>query len=463
MEYTNFFLTFEKFWCIPLKSFKVHIIHVGNMNNKGTQALIKSDVSILRNIVNGDVAFSVSTTDIEGLKRLNLSLDAVLPPMVDIPYERTDAYAKRFGFTRASTKYKVFAMGGLIFMFVQALMAAFSAVVVKLGLKGLYRVEVLENVKNSHIVVSYSDENFKETASFLPLNAYWAITWWSMLLTRTWDVLIAKFLGKRVVMFPNSVGPFRTRLGRLLAKLTLNRFDCILVREPISYKVVTLLGVGAPTILTCDTTLLLKGTDEVNFTSLPHPLLGVSPGLYAHSLPKMEIHRYISEHAKALDAAIEKYGFSVVFLPHYVSNFRYDDLEVSRLILQRMRNKRRAKIVELSSVNPFKSILDRMDMVISSKMHPAVLAISGYVPTLCVAYDQKQSGFFQILDLTECVIPIQEFSYERLLLRIGRVWHRRNEIRAMLKKKVPLLQKDITEAITLSLKATLESHYAWVS
>ena len=62
----------------------MHIIHVGNMANKGTQALLMSDVSVIKDVVKGDVAFSVSTADIDGVKRLNLSLNAILLSMINI-------------------------------------------------------------------------------------------------------------------------------------------------------------------------------------------------------------------------------------------------------------------------------------------------------------------------------------------------------------------------------------------
>ena len=429
----------------------MHIIHVGNMANKGTQALLKSDVSVLRDVVDGNVAFSVSTTDIEGVRRLNLSLDAVLPPIVDIPYERTDVYAKKLEFTRASVKYKVFALGSLILMFIQALISVYSAVFVKLGLKGFYRADVLKYIKNSHVVVSYSDENFKEAASYLPLNVYWVLTWWSMLFSRTWDVLIAKFLGRRVVMFPNSVGPFRTWLGLFLARLALNMCDFILVRDAISYEVVCSLGIRSPKRLTSDTTLLLVGSSFSVSDDLSSPWVGVSPGFYAHSLSKKEADRYISEHARALDEAIEKYGFSVVFLPHYVSGFQDDDLKVSKRILQWMRNKDRARIVELGSVEEFKAMLEFADMVISSKMHPAVLATSGYVPTVCITYDQKQVGYFSSLGLDECVILVHDVSCDSLLLKIGYVWDNREAIISTLKRRIPFLRANVREAIKNSL------------
>ena len=65
----------------------VHVIHVGPMNNIGTKALLSSDVTIIREITDGKVAISVSTSDIEGVDGLNLNLGAVVPPFIDIPFQ----------------------------------------------------------------------------------------------------------------------------------------------------------------------------------------------------------------------------------------------------------------------------------------------------------------------------------------------------------------------------------------
>lgn len=425
----------------------MHIIHVGNMRNKGTQGLLKSDISVIRETVAGDVTFSVSTTDIEGVKKLNLSLDAVLPPVVDIPYEKADSFSRKLGHARNSLRYKIFAIWSLFFMFIQATLSVISAILVKAGVRAFYRADVLKHVKNCDLVVSYSDENFKEAASFLRFNIYWSITWWSMLISRTWDILIAKFLGKPVVMFPNSFGPFRTWLGRFLSRLALNNCVCILVREPTSYGIINSLGIRSPKILVSDATLLFKSAHNVALNNHSHPLVGVSAGLYSHSLSEKEVFRYIVAHAKALDRAVERHGFFVFFLPHYVSGFQYDDLEMCKRILHQMKKKNQARLVHVSSVEEFKSLLDQMDMVISSKMHPAVLAMSGYVPTLCIAYDHKQTGFFELLDMIDCVLPLSNISYEKLSSSIDYVWNKRVEIRTLLKERVPALQESLTKAV----------------
>jgi polysaccharide pyruvyl transferase WcaK-like protein len=420
------------------------------MNNKGTQALLKSDVEVIKDIVKRDVSFSFSTTDVEGVRRLFNDSNCVFPPIIDIPYEVADSYAKKLGFVRGSLRYKAFAFASLFFMFVQMFLSVISAVLVRAGLKPLYRSALFRAIKDCDVVVSYSDENFKEGVSMLPSNVYWVLTWWTLLLSRTWDVLTSKFLRKSVVMLPNSIGSFRTWIGRLLARLALNSCDRILIREPRSFKTVESLGIKVPKILAADTTLLLNA--EEPFTeSLQHPVLGVSVGVYSHSLPYREVKKFIEVISRALDSVVEKYGFSMVFLPHYVSGFPLDDLDVSRLIISSMRNKDRAKLVNTSSVDEYKAILSEVDMVISSKMHPAVLAVASYVPAMYIVYDNKQLGFFEQLGMVDCTLPITEVSIESLQSKIEYVWGMRDEIRAKLKILIPILQAKIKGAVGQAL------------
>jgi len=433
-----------------LTASRIHIIHVGNMNNKGTQALLKSDVNLIKEIL-GNVYISVSTNDVEGVRKLNLPLDDVLPTIIDIPYEVADRQAKRFRYSRDESKYRVYALASFLYMFIQAVFSVISVVSVKAGSRALYRTELVNHIKECDLVVSCSDENFKESASLLPLNIYWVLAWWSVLFERTWEILVAKSLGKPVVMLPNSVGPFRTWIGRFLSRLSLNNCDCLLVREPTSYGIVKSLRIRSPKILTFDTALLFKTEGGLSSTDFSSPVIAVSPGIYSHALSENEVHDYVKAHAKALDKAIEEHELLVVFLPHFISGFQYDDLDMSRLILREMRNSSKAKILVTDTVEELKSKIDQMDMVISSKMHPAVLAISGYVPTLCIAYDHKQTAFFMELGLGKCVIRLRELSYGILVSKIDYVWNNRDEIGTQLAERIPKLQKHTRESIKQAL------------
>ena len=422
------------------------------MNNKGTQALLCSDVSCLKELLKNGVSISVLTTDIEGVKKLGLPLDEVFPTLIDIPYEKADSLAKRLGVPRSSITYRALALAALILMFIQAILTLVSMGLIKIGLKGVYRNDVLQRIRSSDLVASCSDENFKETASLLPLNIYWILTWWSMLFERTVEVLVAKSFGRPVVMLPNSVGPFRTWVGRFLSKIALNSCASIIIRDPISYDIVRSIGVKPRRFLTSDMALLFRPKTKKAQEIADHPVIGVCPGVYSLSISVQQIKRYIAEHAKALDAAIEKHGFHVVFLPHYISGFAYDDFEISKLILHNMKNKGRARILKIDDLGEFKLLINQMDLLISSKMHPAVLAVSGYVPSIAVVYDHKQTGFFKDLGMLEYTVSLQEASKSGILSRIDKAWLEREKIKRMLSVHVPELQEDVKKTVRMAIE-----------
>jgi hypothetical protein len=301
---------------------RLHIIHVGHMSNKGTQALLKSDDAAIREIIDGEVFLSVSTTDIAGVKRLNLPESTVIvPTLIDLPYIVADNFAKRLNVSRKSFQYKILSLFSLFLMFIETALLVPSALAVRLGLPSLYKRSVLDLMVRSDVIVSCSDENFKETASMLQLNVYWAITWWSMLFERMMEVAVASFLGKPLVMFPNSVGPFKTRLGLLMSKLALNNFDSLIVRDSVSFKSLRKLGVVPKMTLTSDAALLFSADSEVPHTKFSSRSIGVSIGVYSQSLTERDFQRFLVENAVALDRIVELYNLNVCFLPSFYYRF----------------------------------------------------------------------------------------------------------------------------------------------
>ncbi len=433
---------------MPLK--QAHIIHVGDMTNKGTEALIRTDIDTLKDLLDGGIV-NVSTTDVDGTLRLKIPCDNVYPVMVEIPFTFADHVMKNTGKNRETIQYKVFAFFGLILMFFQSVALILSSILTRIGLRGFYRNELVKSMYDSDVVISCSDENFKETASLLPLNIYWKLTWWSLLFERTLEVTVAKFFNKPVIMFPNSVGPFRTWFGNFLAKIALNNCKEVLIREPISYEIVNSMNIAPETYLTSDSALLYESKENEHDVEISHPVVGVCAGVYSNSISNEAIIRYIEDHAKALDDSIDKFGFNVLLIPHFISGLGLDDLRISELILAKMKRKDKARLLVIDGVEKFKIVLREMDMVISSKMHPAVLAISSFVPSLSIAYDHKQIGFYNNLGQPECVIKLQDVNYESLSSKIVYVWSSRTELKESLMTRVPEIKKDIREKIERSL------------
>jgi colanic acid/amylovoran biosynthesis protein len=411
------------------------------MANKGTQGLFKSDVNLVKEILGDAVSISVSTTDISGVKKLDLPLCEVLPSIIDIPYEKADEVAKRQSFTRDTFRYKIFSGYFFFIMFFQAMFSILSAIIIKIGGRGIYRHDVLNRIYQSDLVISGSDEIYKETASLLSFNFIWMITWWTLLFSKTWDVLISKFFNKPVIMFPNSVGPFRTTIGKFMAKTALNKYDYVFIREKISYDIVDSLDIKGVKILTSDTALLLPPKTLKNY-SVAGQNIGVCPGVYAGGMEDNKLDEYILSHAKSLDNIIKNYDVNVHFIPHYIRGFSNDDLDTSKKIIDAMKYKDKTHLTIIDNVDDFKNLLIKMDVVISSKMHPAVFAVSEFTPTLCIAYDHKQIGFFEVLDMSKCLISIQEISYLEFWNKLEYVWENRDLIRKKLSEVIPHMKKN---------------------
>jgi colanic acid/amylovoran biosynthesis protein len=280
-----------------------------------------------------------------------------------------------------------------------------------------------------------------------------------MLLSRTCEILVAKSFRKPMILFPNSVGPFRTIVGRSLGRFSLNRFDYLLIRDPISYEIAKKMKIRSPKTLTYDTALLFSAERREARGDFARPVIGISPGVYKSSISSKELDNYIVAHSRALDRGIEQYGFSVVFLPHYISGFSLDDLEICKLIRKKMANQKMTRIVETESVDEFKNLLDQMDMVISSKMHPAVLAASGYVPIICIAYDHKQTSFFRRLHMEDCLVELRSLSYHTLYDRIEDVWRNKERISRLLRHTIPCWQKSLKATITQALARYVDTGY----
>lgn len=438
-----------------MKRQRIHLIHVGNMNNKGTQALIGSDIRVLRDLV-ADPSISVSTADVAGVGQLHPDLEAVLPPTVDIPYEVADRTAKTWGFGRTDYQYKLLALAALVYLPLQMVFSLCSVALTKLGVTPPYRARVFERLFACDLVVSHSDESFKETASLLPLNPFWVLTWWSMLIARTWEILVARAFKKPVVLFPNSIGPFRTLFGRSLAKLALGNCYALLIRDATSYGIARELALGsrASLLLTYDTALLYTSDATQHnqaFEAGGKPTLGVAPGVYSYSITREQVRNYVAAHAAALDDAIEQLGVHVVFLPHYISGFQHDDLAICHAIIGQMKHGPAVELIEVATVSAFKRLLDQMDVVVSSKMHPAVLAVSGHVPTVCIAYDHKQTSFFERLDMADCLLDIRAVSRRTLTAKIAYVWTDRARLAAGLAERIPTWQAHIKESIRRAL------------
>ncbi|QZT58435.1 polysaccharide pyruvyl transferase family protein [Mycolicibacterium austroafricanum] len=207
-------------------------------------------------------------------------------------------------------------------------------------------------------------------------------------------------LGIPVVMGPQTIGPFNTAIGRWAARKSLRRMCTVVTRDTQSAKYARDLGRPAD----------VESTDVV-FALEPPPMgqgrdviLNIS-GLLWFPNGHIDAARYRAELAELVDA-LQEQGRQVSLLAHVVNSPRGNDDEDAIAEFQRDYG------FSLESISPaslrqVRSVLAGASIVIGSRMHACLNALSAGTPAIPWAYSRKFAplmrdiGWDHIVDLAD--------------------------------------------------------------
>jgi len=252
--------------------------------------------------------------------------------------------------------------------------------------------------------------------------------------------LLCKRMGKRVVLFPQTIGPLFFNWSRWLVTRALQAVDLIYVRDEESYSiVVNQLGINSSkVILTSDVAVLQEPISLAEARQLigmdtEEKIVGISALRWTYfknkaQTPYSNYESYKREMAHLADALINKYQVNIVFFP---TNFpmngcREDDVRACEDIQSLMVNKDRARIIrKLPSPAELQGMLRCCEINITTRMHACILSTSVYVPTISVNYLFKIKEYMKSVGLGEFAIDIEDFHSGAVLPLFDRLWRER--------------------------------------
>lgn len=292
------------------------------------------------------------------------------------------------------------------------------------------------------------------------------------------DILMALILGKPIVMWAESIGPFRTRLSRFVARYILNEVSLITLRENVSKKHLDQLGVvRTPTYLTADPAFLLDPvpdqkikeifqtyglidkTEYLLGVSLAYlggeakraksmSILGVLSKTIAYIFPekicrlilekgkKTEVYstkkqKYINLMASIIDWIVEELGANVVLIPH-------EEPLIGREIHEEVfgQVKRKDKVILLPynlKTQEIKGIIGQCKAFVGGKMHANIASLSQCVPTVGLAYSYKFWGIMALFKQESYVS--KSIDFEDVIEKLKDVWTHRDIITIDLRNK----------------------------
>ena len=279
-----------------------------------------------------------------------------------------------------------------------------------------------------------------------------------------WLVLL---LGKKLVLLPQTYGPFKRPLTQKMAKYILNHANLVYSRDRAGIEYLkNVLNIDANSgkvrfvpdlafILDSrkpdnfDTTLLPKAKDG-NTTLVG---LNISGLLFNGGYTKDNMFGLKTDYRslvhKIIDLFVDEKKAVIILVPHVFPPTGWEvesDPEACRKTYELTKNTYKERILLANGKynhNEIKYIIGLCDFFIGSRMHACIAAISQNIPTVGIAYSKKFEGVFESIGLGDCVADTRNCDEEEVLEKLESVFKRRNQIRNRLEHVIPQVKENI--------------------
>ncbi|MET4046852.1 MULTISPECIES: polysaccharide pyruvyl transferase family protein [unclassified Rhodococcus (in: high G+C Gram-positive bacteria)] len=203
------------------------------------------------------------------------------------------------------------------------------------------------------------------------------------LLTIIYSQRLLKRLGIPSVMLPQTIGPFKSRTGRLLARGALANFDCVLSRDAVSAQCAESLGREVDGISTDLVFMLVNPSESVQ----SDVLVNVS-GLLWHENSHVNYVDYRGFVRELIDGLIVAER-QITLIAHVLDSPREDnDVPVLRLLAEEYQSVGVTAVIP-TSLDSARSIISGANILIGSRMHACLNALSVGTPAIAWAYSRK--------------------------------------------------------------------------
>lgn len=262
-------------------------------------------------------------------------------------------------------------------------------------------------------------------------------------------IYLSKFLGLKVMLYANGIGPVRRAVNRYFTSKIINLVDVITLREEASGLELESLGVKKPEIIvTADPALGLEPADPEAVDSIfSKEEIGSERPMIGFFIRKWEGYdRYSRILAQAADYIEEKYNAKAIFIPlHFPS-----DLAVAEDIGAKMKNSPYI-LKNMYNANKLLGIMKRLQLVLGMRLHALIYAVNLSVPSIGLIYDPKVQGFLEYVHQPSAG-KVTELEAEKLKALIDEVWDNRAEIARQLSEENAVLKRKAFENAEIAVR-----------
>ncbi len=224
--------------------------------------------------------------------------------------------------------------------------------------------------------------------------------------------ILAALAGKPVALHGLGFGPLASPEARRIARIVASSAARVSVRDAASRDLLVSLGLPAESVtVSADPAFLVtpggvRPEDVLIGMGIEPrgPLVGVALRPWSRAEAGWE-----DEVAAALDLFVERTGGSILFVPFEKSPWTDDDdFALASRLRRRLENADRAAVVSgLLAPADTAALMGGCDLVLAMRLHAAIFAVAGGVPTVALTYDPKVDALMARSGLSAYVVPLE--------------------------------------------------------
>lgn len=283
--------------------------------------------------------------------------------------------------------------------------------------------------------------------------------------------MLALLAGKRLILLPQTIGPFKSRAAKALARCILKRAELVYSRDYAGLKTTqVLLGLednnnklqfcydlafdvdpvqperidieGLPAIRSENVCL-------VGFNVSGLLLMG---GYTQNNMFGLKVAYETIVHT-LIEFLIKEKSAMVLLIPHVFGppEDPEGDVRACETIFESLsaRFKGRIGVVRGSyDYNEIKYVIGECDFFIGARMHACIGALSQNIPTMPIAYSDKFAGMMQTIGCEDLVVDPRRMDEKEIVEILNRIYENRITVRSELEKKLPLVKQTIHNALS---------------
>lgn len=327
------------------------------------------------------------------------------------------------------------------------------------------RNEILNLISTAHAVADITGGD-----SFSDIYGLWR------LFVGTLNKALIILCGQKLVLLPQTYGPYKTWLGQRLARWTLQRAERVFSRDIDSLaeinKVTGSVKLKSEPQFAFDMAFVLESIPPGKIKYLPAGFtkqsdkvtvgINVSGLLYNGGYSRNNMFGLKSDYPTLVKGIIthflERNDTDVILIPHvFVRPGGVEsDPDACRKILDELEPAYPGKIFMVEGLYDqceIKHIIGQCDFFLGSRMHSCIAALSQGIPAVALAYSRKFTGVYSTIDQNELVLDM--VTTTDYFARIDDLFERRRDISQKLTATMPEVKRAVRQTIQKSFQ-TLE-------